>query len=473
MSASIKEPFFVLWVSGNEVSEEVLRKIVSLSLTDREKKATDGSIVFSDPDFMLTDSQIFKKGRRIAFIMGWREEMVPRGPFVVKGYNLTAGSDGSPMLDVKFQDLSFKMNKKKKKRKHTGKPAQIIKSIAEEHNLGYDIDSVETLEFNDDFPLIQAGMTDAALLQRLADHYGYVWGVNGMTLYFRRPESFLKKGKQFEPEILSYRINGGTLLSFSADVKFVKNGKKLGAKIKDDIQDVVNDLKEGEFGGAVETVRDTLDDTLGSLGGVIGLDKGQSADDEEALPEDAEQSVDKTLLNAEKGIWKHVEGAVKDLWKDDDETTEEVSSTSSPNEAEAKRKHGAQLIETTEVIDAKISPRIASMLYRPGQSLDIVGVGKKFSGEYKIKEVTQSFGSEGFTTSLSAIKRSFFQTPAQAQRAAKATEKADGATDSTDPNKKKITSDTTVEEKTILVAEEGYWEHRKKLVKKIDGVKDE
>lgn len=486
----VKTPMLFMWVNAKELSDESVRRIEELSVTYREKHATDGSFVINDSDFRFTDNKIFKQGQRISFLLGWHDEAIPCGPFIIKSYTFRAGEDGKPNLTVSFQDLSHKMSKKAKKKKYTGTSVEIIKKIAEYHNIGYDIESIADLTFTDDYPLIQANMSDAKLLQVLADKYGFAWGIEGNTLYFRRPQNADEVGRQGTVPVLSYRINGATLLSFDASVKYISKGKKKGSSEEKDLVDVLKDgLGEsaesllGVVGSIVgeenvKMVREDIGKGISSLKDmVIPKDKEQELSDEEVKEGSSnsierkrkglleavnkltadEQQLDNDILNGggtptaeqqqrkenlqrqreqvsvqqqqlrdeekkadrkrtvqtknflqDPGLFKTVTKVVEDGGKDDEESSDSNSDGTSDSSEEAKRKMAGKLSKKTEIIEATVVPRIASMLYRPGDSVIIAGVGERFSGKYRISEVTHNYGGDpAFVTSLAVKKREF------------------------------------------------------------------
>ena len=427
--SAVKEPFLAMYVGGNKLSGNTMRKIISLSMTDREKQATDGSITFSDEDFVLADSNVFRKGRRIAFLLGWTNEAKACGPFIIKSYSLRAGNDGLAVLDVRFQDLSHKLNKKQKQKKHVGNPLEIIKEIANAHNLGYDLEEIEKLNYSDDFPLIQANMTDARLLQTLADRYGYVWGLDGLTLYFRRPHNLDVVGVQKDVPVLSYRINGATLVSFAADVRYISNGKRKGAKQKNEDVNLLSSAGIEKVGNEIiETTRDLAGEYLPGMSGLLGLDKEQEEGDDEVTSESVASRVD---FDNTRDIFDTVTGKIKDLWGEKDDDNEETVSDSK-SEDEARRKQGGLLVKSTELIEATAIPRIASMHYQPGRSVIFAGLGQRFSGKYRITEVTHSYGDSGFTTSLKIVKREFNSAPSDRTAIANKQENPDAVPGNTD-----------------------------------------
>ena len=445
----VKTPMLFVWVNDHELSEESVRAITNLSLTYREKKASDGSLTVVDSHFKFSDNKIFQQGQRLAFLFGWRDEALPCGPFVIKGYSFNASADGRPTLRVDFQDLSHKLDKKTKKRKHVGSPVDVIKKIADEHNLGYDIESIQELEFSDDYPLIQANMSDAKLLQVLADRYGYTWGLDGTTIYFRRPINADKVGRQDTVPVLSYRINGGTLMSFSAEVSYIKDGKKKCAGQETDVMDMVGGALASVGGDTLDTVaeaaenlvgsevvssvRDTAGEALSGFKDMLGLedekqelcDGGEANKDNPTEPGAEDQTGDSTPAQTSaskgtsykkhfemlKGMFKTAKEVGKSLVNagaDDDSLTDSNTDGTPDSADEAKRKQAGKLASRTEMIEATIVPAIASLLYRPGESVIVAGVGDRYSGKYRISEVTHDYGaSPAFTTSIKAKKREF------------------------------------------------------------------
>lgn len=474
----ISTPLLALWVSGHKVPDDSMRQLVSLTYTDREKKASDGTMVFTDVGNEIADSNVFKKGRRISFLMGWVSEAMPRGVFMVKKYSYSAGIDGIPRLTVKFQDLSHKMNKKQKRRKHLGKPVDIIKKIAKEHGLGYDIESLADLLFDQSQPLIQAGITDAKLLQTLARTYGYVWGIEGTTLYFRRPNSLDFTGKQRTVPRLSYKSNNNTLLSFNADVKYHNKGKRKGSKQKSDDIDLESDNPVGEMlTNSVEMIRDGVNKAIPGLSGILSMDANQSGDDQEEKPRSSKDSkgTSKTEFKVDyaagAGAWSTLVNAV--MGTDDsakDEPNEETTEAAGTADGDKnKKKKAAVILGVTEIIDATLIPTRASMMYRAGMAVEVVGVGARFSGKYHVTEATHSYSNSGFSTSLKTIKRSFKQTAAgraaakkEAEDIAEQGEIAKGGTGESAPSGEAFRKNYT--------ADAGMW--GTKIVKLVDGKED-
>lgn len=443
----MKESIIALWVNGRGMSHELTRRIMSLSFKYRRNKADSGTIAFRDPDAELFDTRIFKKGQILHFVAGWTDEALPAGPFMVKSYKVSFPESGEPTLTVNFQDLSHKLDKKQKKRKHIGKASDILKKIAAEHGLGYDVSSLDGLEFSDDFPLNQVSMTDAGMLQVLADRYGYSWGVSNGNLIFKRPadRQMKKIGKQ---RILSYRINDCSVASFTPEVKFQSLGKKKAPNNNDENLDLLSGDGIGGFisnilaGDMTEEERQELfaehldeakeavliEESIGSL-----LEKNVGEGFRRFYHEAVDSTERLVSLVAGTGYKTSREsfGKVENQWfteqmrrdvaihvdknrYDDpdadqsiyDEVWElehaEMTLATPASLPEAKRRRKGKLAKIRELVTADLKLTIASMSYHPGETVIISGVGGFLSGEYLIKEVNHSFQRSGmpFTTSM-------------------------------------------------------------------------
>jgi phage protein D len=447
----MKEIFISIWVNGRRVSEDVVKRVMSIRFTDHLKKANSGKVVFSDPRAWIGSTNVFKKGSLLHFIVGWVNDVELKGAYLVKSNSMIFPANGEPRFTVDFQDLSHKLDKKQKKRKHIGTAASILKKIAKEHGLGYDIDSIDGLEFTDDFPLNQASYSDATLLQLLADRYGYVWGVSGGNLVFKRPADRQMK-KKAEPEVISYRINDYSISSFAPDVKYSKNGKKKGANKQDSNIDFGADNDKG--GGILEDMlaKDMseaerqelfaehkneaelavlIEENLGSL---LAKNVGEgfrkfyheAVDSSERLISWAAgtgyQTTNESFNRAEsqwytrqieKDVELHTDPNLSDnpdapqsiydeVWEL--ENAETTWATPATLEELARRKKAR--LAVTETVTAKIVLNLASVRFRPGEKVTVAGVSI-YDGDYLIKEVEHIFSRRGmpFKTRLTAIKR--------------------------------------------------------------------
>jgi len=419
------------------------RKVLSLDFTFPKNKAASGKLTLLDPDLAIFDSNLFRENQRVAFLCGWKHELVPAGPFIIKNIMPSFPASGEIVISVDFQDLSHKMNKKQKQKRWSGSPSSILKRIATAHGLGYDIEEIEGVVFNESFPLIQANMTDAALIQRLAWRYGFVWGIYGNNLVFKSPASLDEAGIQSKKEIpvLRYKHGDYSLYSFSPEIKFSRGGKRKNKKINtsnidikglvdyfsgmgegldldalttEDMQSALSGITN-QFG--VSTDISSILGGFGDLGKTFKLDPGQQFSDEDT--DSKKTPIDPTVqyfINEFQGTLREYSKKLNmaDESNEETDTGDPSGSASGDSTADEKKKQAGKLVRSSETTTGAVVPTIASMYYRPRQSVILVGIGKRLSGKYEVSEVAQTFTGTGgnagatFETKLSVCKRKFF-----------------------------------------------------------------
>jgi hypothetical protein len=445
----MKDTVCLVLVEDTPLIEEFQRLLVSIDLHLKERKASTGTVVFSDPDMSLLDSKVFKKNRRMSFILGYKDDVFHEGPFIVKGYSPTFSDVGDVELSVSIQDLSHKLNKKKKQRRWVGTVESVVKRIAKNHGLGWKIDSINGVAFDNDFPLIQANTTDAAFMQKLATRFGYVWGIDGPNLYFKKQTDAILDGDQAESEIpiLSYRSGERTVVSFSPRIKFSKSGKSLAQMKK---MSNINLISEG-VGTAVKDLGEFAE-SLGLDPEDLGIDTGEVAegitgflkDSLSGISSDSEQDDEvevekerqgtkkkdpKVMVDSKRGRFIYGSGGLPDPDKTVGAESDEINVDTGPgdpsgiatpsNRLDALRKLAAQKIGTTLTVEGTLVPRYHSLRLRPRTRIILSGVGTRLTGTYRVRDVAITFDKDAGLSSNFEVFRRVFKPDARAMMALK------------------------------------------------------
>jgi phage protein D len=450
---TIRTPIVVIRIGGVDLYPEEIRKLLRVSLKLNERKADTGELVFRDHDFHVLDSRRFKKGTEFYLLLGWTNEIEPMGPYVVKSYKPSFPSDGESRLVVKFQDKSHKMNRKQRRRRFSNqRPDQIIQQIAEEHDLQYDIESIEGVRFTDDFSLIQANVTDARLMQTLARRYGYVWGVENGVLYFRRPVDLEVTGQQAEVKVLSYRINDWSLLSFDPEIKFTSGRRRKGATQTTSNVDLLNGTSKNNGIFSISQLRETVSAISPRLGEVVETMSGQDNDDDEKQgystqttdaqgePRNQGQSrrpgtyfeFDEVTNAFTRGfIVRDTDAVAQNNENEESEPGNESGSATPDNEKEANKEAAAKVARASEIVEGTVVPSIASIRYRAGEAVILAGVGERLSGRYRIVEIDQMISGDTFHTKLKVKRQTFRPSTSSQEQISKATQKSGSGSDGT------------------------------------------
>lgn len=427
MTHNTLTPMVILQVNGEEIAQKDIRAIRSIKLTQHEKKADTGTIVFSDPDAEIFDSRTYRKGAKVVLIMGWSMALEARGPYYVKSQKIVFPEDGDAQLTVEFQDMSHIMNKRQQQRRFDHyRCAEVIQQIAEEHNLGYEIEEPQNVRFTDNAPLIQANVSNARLLQQLSERYGYVWGVEGETLYFRRPIDLEAIGQQAEVPVLSYRINDWSLMSFSPEIKFTGGRKRKGSQqtcgnvtFYDGDDEDHGIFKISGFG------RNEISGALPQMREIIEARAGQDTDDDEPAATGSTNSTRNSggeILRRGRHSFDNIRTIlgperfpgninVDNDTNEESEPGDESNSATPDTQEEAERRQAGKAVRASEIVEGTAVPTIAGMRYRPQMAVILTGVGERLSGRFRIVEVTHTI-SDVFKTVLK-LKRQTFRPSAQ------------------------------------------------------------
>ncbi len=447
----IREVLILVWVNGKQLDPALSRQVESLTFDFPKNKATSGSMTIIDNDMSIIDADIFKQNNRIGFMCGWKTELLPVGPFIIKNSHPSFPEDGKVTLKLDFQDKSHKLNKKEKRKRWYGKPDSIIRRIAKNQGLDTRIDPIEGVEFTEDFPLIQANMTDAALIQKIALRYGYIWGVYGDNLVFRRPTDLEESGIQTSSEVpvLHYRQSDFSISSFTPDIKFSKGGKRknkkqIGSNI--DLKDLkslaedqgvdINSLlpEEGaemlegvtgnfDIGSDISNVAEQLPNAVQDM---FGLKSGQEPSAEDAKREgkkDEEPTWRLNEISGQLGL-----PSLSDIFggktKENDEDNEESKpgdpsgGAAAENKSDAEKKSASKIVRASQTVVGQMKPTIASMYYRPRMAIVLAGLGQRLSGKYEVMSVSQSLSgsTDIFDTTTKMMKRKYFPAPKDKQK---------------------------------------------------------
>jgi phage protein D len=505
------ESVCAVWVQGLELSDRVLRDILNLTITYREKKAADGSITLSDPEFRYFDSKIFSKNHKLAFILGLTDDSIPMGPFIIKALSVDAGDDGAPTLTVNFQDLTHTLNKAKKKTSFTGSCVDRAKQAATSAEAGYDIETPKGVIFDEEKKLIQAHKTDAAVMNSLAERYGFVWGIEGKTLYFRRPRDLDEIGRQNFIPVLSYRINDFSLFSYRANFNFTKEGVRDSSKkktenidfekcdldvgnyiedyysgkladIPDDIKALLDSYKSKsqqpseEVGQkkSVEKLKDAFDAIKGLSSGGSG-DTGTDLNTLSTIAADGFSSFATGGADYFKDPPSDIETKVRKSFGIEENTetgSGDASGTATPDSAEeAKKREEAHLYRAVTVCEASFIPTIPSPRYKPTMAVILAGMGERLSGKYRLTEVTHTYsGDSAYKTDLRAEKRLYGASDDDKKKIVAATAAiAQGDTSSSTPGG----SDKVYEENDRVSVSEVSGKLYEGYVKMVDGKPEE
>lgn len=188
-----KSPAFSITIEGKDVTTVLDARLMSLTLTDnRGFEADQLDIELDDSDGLV---MLPRRGAVIHLALGWQgKPLFPKGGFTVDEIEHSGAPD---RLTIRARSADFRetLNTRREKSWHQTTVGNVIKEIAERHNLkmalGQDLKD-KALDHLD-----QTNESDASFMMKLARQYGAIASVkDGNLLFIRQGQGRTASGKQ-------------------------------------------------------------------------------------------------------------------------------------------------------------------------------------------------------------------------------------------------------------------------------------
>lgn len=336
MTEPFYAPRFEILLSGVTMAADLTEQVTSLTVETDLDLAGTFSLGLRNPDNVLLDSPLLDIGKDVEVHLGYGADLVPAFLGEIASVEPSFPADGPPSIQVTGYDKSYKLrrNRPKPTTYKLTTDALIAARIAVENGLIPVIDPTPELP-ND----ITQTESDFAFLKSRAKQYRFDVYVEWDRMHFQFPRP------QFAAHVLEW---GRNLSSFSARI----SGAGLaGLQV---IRGYNQELAQSIYAAALALDLDT-DNLLERLGGnVVGLltslVREEFRDHSVKNPLDAMELAKALLADLLEGLYEG-QGSCAGL------------------------------------------PDLAA-----GQYLEIRGVGKRFSGTYRLRKVTHRLDSSGLHT---------------------------------------------------------------------------
>lgn len=337
-------PRFDVRIAGLTLAADVTKLITSVSYDNNADIADMFTVTLLNPDNQLLDSALFDLGKTVEIHLGYGDELEPMMLGEITSLQPSFPEGGAPMLTVTGYDKSHRLRHNQPDRpawKYTG-DSLIAAQIAAEAGL---IPVVDPSPFFHEE--IQQTSSDFAFLKERAEANFFELFVHWDKLYFRFPRP------QTEKVVLEW---GKSLSSFSPRLS---SAGMAGIQV---IRGYNEQLAEAvvAFATSLELSPDNIVEKLGTEGLQTLMQLGRRVDRRKKKPD-------------------------------------------SPIDALALAK--SLLSEILEGLYEGSGTCIGLPQLRANQLITIENVGKRFSGTYKIKQVTHTINSSGYRTSFQVTQR--------------------------------------------------------------------
>lgn len=332
-------------------------RVMAFSYDDAEKKDDLLRITFSDPFHTLVDSEQFLEQTEWVVQWGFPQKLWPARKVLVKRPSFTYGQ-----IEVECMDKGTKLKSEENwKVENRTSVKKIIEKIAAKHQLKTDIDP-NVDERIDSFP--KGGMSDYDVMRYLESRSeDHVFKIQNDTLVFQ-------KRKLDEPPKATFEYAPGRfsrLLSFQIGVKDQDNAKK-SKRVSAVTVDPVTYKKK-----------------------VFHADEGSTS----TTNLGARRTNDQYNTSFKINVPGSVPGGVKENPKQGEATGKMVfMPPASDKELErvAKGKRRKALLDTCEAqFEIVASPK--DPFLKSGDVIQVLGIGNRFSGNYRILSITHDLSS--------------------------------------------------------------------------------
>jgi phage protein D/phage baseplate assembly protein gpV len=338
-------PDFEVKIQGLTMEADVKSAVISLTYDNNLDQADMCRLTLNNADLRFTDSPLFDVGQNIEVYMGYANDLRPMmlGEIVAVSPSFPEG--GSPTIAITGYDKSHRMRHNHKTRSFQFANASAIAAQIAVENLLFPVVDPTPVTFPDKIQ----DCSDMTFLKSLAARTFFEVYVHWDKLYFQFP------GPQTEAVVLEW---GKNLSSFSLRLS-----------------------TSGQVG--LQSVRDYDQELATTIVGLVPLiSVGTNLDT--IIEKFGRGFVDQLTSFGERHL-----------------TGESVESFS-----DAFTFAKAVLAALLEGLLEGTGACIGLPELRAGEMVNIVGVGKKFSGMYRLRQVTHSISGGGYQTTFEVTQRS-------------------------------------------------------------------
>lgn len=334
-------PAFQVKVDGEDILADRMVEVVRVTFDDMLQGADRFSIAINDPGARWLDQGLFDPGKEVEIRMGYVDQLSTMIVGEIISLRPSFPADGSPRLEIGGYDLSHQFTRVRKQRSFQNmKDSDVVNAIAGEakRKLSTVIDSTDAIHPH----IVQDRQTDYDLMARLAERNFFEFLVRERSLYFQRARSVSQAVLTLE--------YGASLQSFEPELNTARQVSEVTVR--------------GWNPGAKEEI--------------VGRARRGS--------EEARQSGRQSGGDIVEGIY----GAVEERVTDRPVFTQQ----------EADNLARSVLNRVSEGLVSGRAACIGIPEVRAGESIELLGLGQKFSKVYRIERTTHSVSAAGYVTSF-------------------------------------------------------------------------
>lgn len=358
----ILQPMVYVRVEGQKL-HDLSQRIVSFDFTDNERKLDEMELVLRNDDFVLQDDLRFARGSRVSVRWGYPGgDVSDKRRMVITEINHSVGQNDLPVLTVRAFDLRRQMHRNCAPQDHGAVSSSVIaKKIARKYNLGtkYITESNDGRKQN---RMQAANVTDIAFLTAIADKLHWDCYIEAGELHFH-PKNL---GAASSFTFTWNDSSTSTVLTFNSSLN-LKKFKKTGLNS--------TDPKKGESSNSEQEQGN--DKSLGSHKVSIDTNYGAAA----------------YFKEASEFFFDEARTSPSTMTVPDGEAVQANTCEADPK---VTKLHAQAMREKIELrsVEADLTV-IGTPKLRSRRNIRLKGVGKAYSGMWRVKSVRHTFNPQG------------------------------------------------------------------------------
>jgi phage protein D len=398
--------------------EEIRSRLLSFKFSDAERKMDKAELVFDNHDLLFFDAPVFRKGTVISVEWGYGGRRSPARKLLVKSIK------GTPSrVTVECRSPAYLMAVKRKSRTFSDVAvSDVVRIIALENGFSeqsWTIQQTETVLES----IVQARESDAAFLTRLARREGFEFWIDYQGLFFierplgQRPVRRIEWVGPGEGDIIGEPSITNDILGLHTTVKVKGRDPAAGKKT----EAAASNSTDRERKGLAEVTEQVEDPDDGSTERV-NLETGAiyrtppkkvtaglltDAEIDRRSPAPISEAVFRTQRRNEE-IDRRTPSPISEVvYNALASTPPESRVGESDTDADPRRGKGKRAkakfrrgVRRAVKMTVKI---VGDPLVAAKTVVEIVGMGKRLSQRYYVKESVHEFGSGGYTTTLKLV----------------------------------------------------------------------
>ena len=364
-------PLFIVEIDGKELPKDISQLIERLSYTDDEEKMDELAITIANGDLSIIDDKQLQLGKELQARWGYLGNLSDKRSFTIKEISYAFGEDAVARMNITALGKGHKLTGRAARTCWNNKKiADVVKDIAKKQNLTPKVDIPEdvTHEF-----ISQGGKNDMVFLQELAKDTGCSTWVANDELHFE-PNNVNAPVRTFHWR----EDRDGYLQSVSVTVK-AEEGKATG--------------RGTEVAGLDPLTKKPIKETVKAKDGGNGSVFVGAEPIAEVSSKDGDLTGQRTK-NENPPQAKHDETGV-------------VKASPAPTAALARRS-GKGKVKSASMKGIEATATTIGLPYlKAKDTITIENIGKKFSGNWKIKKVSHTISKDSYKCSLTLCKSNY------------------------------------------------------------------